>query len=93
MDPGVGAGSAVSWTQDGHREIGYWLGSEYWGKGIATAAVATFVEQLSQRPLFAWVAEHNAGSIRVLEKCDFTRTPDQPPRSPGGVLYVVMRLS
>ena len=91
VDGNVG-GSAVAWTQDGHREIGYWLGKEYWGKGVATAALSQFVKIVSERPLFAWVAEHNAGSIRVLEKCGFTRAAHQPPRSPGEVPYVVMEL-
>jgi RimJ/RimL family protein N-acetyltransferase len=27
--------------------------------------------QVTQRPLFAYVARHNVGSIRVLEKCGF----------------------
>src|SRR5215510_77791 len=34
------AGSMFSWEQDGEREVGYWLGKEYWGKGIATEALA-----------------------------------------------------
>ena len=55
--------------------------------------MAAFVEQLSERPLFAWIAEHNVGSIRVLEKCGFTKAIDQPKHSPGQVPYVVMQLS
>jgi hypothetical protein len=27
------AGNAVSWSQDGHREIGYWIGRSFWGRG------------------------------------------------------------
>src|SRR5262245_14929465 len=27
------AGSIVSWEVAGQRQIGYWLGKEYWGKG------------------------------------------------------------
>lgn len=65
------AGQIGSWTQDGHREVGYWIGKEYWGKGIATAGLVLLVEELNERPIEAWVATHNAGSIRVLEKAGF----------------------
>jgi RimJ/RimL family protein N-acetyltransferase len=65
------AGSLVSWIMDGEREVGYWLGKEYWGKGIATRALAEYVKIVKTRPLFAHVARHNIGSRRVLEKCGF----------------------
>ena len=67
------AGNVVSWEQDGRRLVGYWLGREYWGRGLATAALAELVQQLEARPLHAWVASTNGGSIRVLEKCGFVR--------------------
>jgi RimJ/RimL family protein N-acetyltransferase len=66
------AGNIVSWEQSGEQEVGYWLGREYWGKGIATRALAAFLEQVTARPLYAYVAKHNLASIRVLEKCGFT---------------------
>jgi RimJ/RimL family protein N-acetyltransferase len=65
------AGNVVSFEQSGEREVGYWLGHEYWGRGIATEALRQFLEMESVRPLYAHVARHNAGSRRVLEKCDF----------------------
>lgn len=68
------AGSVVSWEYSGEREVSYWLGREFWGKGIATRSLAAFLEILEARPLFARVAKDNAGSIRVLEKCGFVRT-------------------
>jgi len=72
MDGDV-AGSLGSWLDDdGRRQIGYWFGRSFWGKGIATAALALFVAEVDERPLFAHVATHNAGSVRVLEKCGFT---------------------
>ena len=37
------AGNIVSWDQSGEREVGYWIGKEYWGKGIATKALAEFL--------------------------------------------------
>ena len=65
------AGNIGSWPQDGVRLVGYWLGKEYWGKGVATRALAAFLHLVTERPLYAHVAKHNAGSIRVLEKCGF----------------------
>jgi RimJ/RimL family protein N-acetyltransferase len=65
------AGNIVSWAQSDQREVGYWIGREYWGKGIATAALAAFLQHVKMRPLYAHVAKHNRGSLRVLEKCGF----------------------
>ncbi len=65
------AGNIVSWEQFGEREVGYWIGKEYWGKGVATRALAAFLGYVSARPLYAHVAKHNIGSRRVLEKCGF----------------------
>jgi RimJ/RimL family protein N-acetyltransferase len=61
-------GNIVSWIQDGKREIGYWIGRAHWGKGVATSALRSFLEVDVERPVFAWVARHNAGSIRVLRR-------------------------
>ena len=66
------AGKIVSWVQMGEREVGYWLGREYWGRGVATQALAAFVDQIAECPLFARVATHNIASRRVLEKCGVT---------------------
>jgi RimJ/RimL family protein N-acetyltransferase len=65
------AGNLVSFELSGEREVGYWLGREFWGKGIATRALAAFLTELKTRPLFAHVAKHNIASLRVLEKCGF----------------------
>jgi RimJ/RimL family protein N-acetyltransferase len=56
---------------EGEREVGYWLGREFWGRGIATEALSQFLGVVKTRPLFAHVAKHNHGSRRVLEKCGF----------------------
>jgi RimJ/RimL family protein N-acetyltransferase len=66
------AGNIVSFEMSGKREVGYWIGKEYWGKGIATKALAAFLAHVTERPLYAHVAKHNIGSRRVLEKCGFT---------------------
>lgn len=69
---GVIAGNIVSWLHDGQREVGYWLGREFWGKGIATRALEVFLTIDTTRPLHAFAVHHNLGSIRVLQKCGFT---------------------
>ena len=66
------AGHVVSFEWSGKREVGYWIGKEYWGKGIATQALSEFLPLVWERPLYAWVAKHNLASIRVLQKCGFT---------------------
>jgi RimJ/RimL family protein N-acetyltransferase len=71
------AGNIVSWEHDGEREVGYWLGREFWGKGIATRALMLFLEQVTLRPLVAYVVKHNLASIRVLEKCGFEITSSE----------------
>jgi len=58
-------------------EIGYWLGEHFWGKGIATAALAATVtyafRELGMIRLFAVPFATNLASARVLEKAGFTR--------------------
>ncbi|HRE37309.1 MAG TPA: GNAT family N-acetyltransferase [Chitinophagaceae bacterium] len=53
-------------------EIGYWLGEQYWGKGIATEAVRQMTEYafyyFDLVRLYAEVFETNKTSMRVLEK-------------------------
>ena len=65
------AGNIVSWDQSGQWLVGYWIGREYWGKGIATKALAKLLEIVKTRPLYAHVAKHNVASLRVLQKCGF----------------------
>jgi RimJ/RimL family protein N-acetyltransferase len=67
------AGNIGCWDQDGRRLVGYWIGREFWGKGLATRALAELVEEETARPLHAWVAVTNVASVRVLEKCGFAR--------------------
>lgn len=67
-------GHIASFDLDGKREVTYWIGRQHWGKGIATQALREFVTRIEvARPLHAGAAADNAGSIRVLEKCGFTR--------------------
>jgi RimJ/RimL family protein N-acetyltransferase len=70
---GMVAGNIGSWQDDGQQLLGYWVGREWWGRGVATQALALLVDEVSIRPLYAHVAAHNVGSIRVLDKCGFRR--------------------
>jgi RimJ/RimL family protein N-acetyltransferase len=87
------AGNVVSFERAGTPLVGYWIGKEFWGKGIATRALSQFLETVRTRPLFAHVAKQNVGSIRVLEKCGFRLSAGQP-RGPGddAVEEIVMEL-
>jgi len=90
------AGNIGSWIAGDQRLIGYWIGREFWGRGVATAALAAFVAEVKERPLHAFVAKHNVGSIRVLEKCEFVPSPEHDPSIAGEdgiheVLYMLSR--
>jgi len=65
------AGHVLSYVEFGEREVSYWIGKEYWGKGIATKALTQYLAQVIFRPLYARAAKDNIGSVRVLEKCGF----------------------
>jgi RimJ/RimL family protein N-acetyltransferase len=56
-------------------EIGYFIGEEFWGKGIATEAVRLLLEHISVNfdavRIYAEVFAYNKSSMRVLEKNGF----------------------
>ena len=86
------AGQINSWNSDGQRQVGYWLGRTYWGRGIATAALTAFLHVEPIRPLHASVAERNTGSIRVLQKCGFTIVAPPADLSGDHVPHVYLTL-
>ena len=55
-------------------DLGYWIGEEYWGRGIATECVRLIISyafhsfDLGLREVIAYVFPENKASIRVLEK-------------------------
>jgi RimJ/RimL family protein N-acetyltransferase len=55
----------------GQREVAYWIGREFWGRNLATQALTLFLEQFTERPLYARCAIDHRASMRVLEKCGF----------------------
>jgi RimJ/RimL family protein N-acetyltransferase len=90
------AGHIVSFLRDreSEREVGYWVARKFWGRGVATAALAAFLaEEETRRPLIATVATHNAGSLRVLEKCGFEEFARVSDPKGDGVDEVHLRLS
>ncbi len=52
-------------------EVTYWLGREFWGRGLATQALKRLLQLVATRPILARSAQDNPGSIRVLQKCGF----------------------
>jgi RimJ/RimL family protein N-acetyltransferase len=85
-------GNVVSWIQDGRRLVGYWIGREHWGGGVATRALAAFLEEFTTRPVYAHVATSNVASIRVLEKCGFVPTGEDPGPPDDGVEELIMAI-
>jgi RimJ/RimL family protein N-acetyltransferase len=65
------AGSIACFEMFEQRQVGYRLGREFWGKGIATRALTEFLKEIPERPLYGRCVKDNFGSRRVLEKCSF----------------------
>ncbi len=67
-------------------EIGYWIGRPYWGRGLATEAVAGTLRfsfgTLLLREVFAKCLADNHGSRRVLEKNGFRYAGSEPHHVP-----------
>ena len=70
---GAVVGTVAAFKHDGRREVCFWIGREYWGRGIATAALSELLRGEDTRPIYAAAASDNHGSLRVLEKCGFKR--------------------
>jgi RimJ/RimL family protein N-acetyltransferase len=85
------AGYVASWEGDGRRLVAYWVGREYWGRGVARSALDEFLKTHEHhRPIQAYVALSNARSIRVLEKCGF-HCVGEPTVGPDGVAEVLFQ--
>jgi ribosomal-protein-alanine N-acetyltransferase len=67
-------GSIAKFLMEGDTEITYWIDKNFWGKGIATAALIKFLTIENSRPIFGRVAFDNFGSQKVLENCGFIKT-------------------
>ncbi|MCK2213182.1 GNAT family N-acetyltransferase [Actinomadura sp. ATCC 31491] len=67
------AGNLVAWWEEERRFIGYWMGREFWGRGIGTRALGLFLDEEQVRPLYADPYEGNTASVRLLERHGFQR--------------------
>ncbi|MDP3152768.1 MAG: GNAT family N-acetyltransferase [Archangium sp.] len=84
------AGYVSSWNHsETERNVAYWIGREFWGRGLASASLAQFLRLVDlHRPLQACVATSNVGSARVLEKCGFELVKDSLVTGEDGVAEV-----
>jgi ribosomal-protein-alanine N-acetyltransferase len=78
IDHAAVGGIGIHRGQDVHRQtatVGYWLGEEFWGRGIMTKAVTAVTDfcfdNFPLRRISAEVFANNPASARVLEKAGF----------------------
>ena len=68
----------IGWRDQDTPELGYWLGTEHWGRGFGTeasrAAIDFFFEETCQELLHAGTRVTNPSSRNILEKCGFQWT-------------------
>ncbi|MEV0974771.1 GNAT family N-acetyltransferase [Microtetraspora glauca] len=76
-------GSIGSFVIEGDTEVTYWIDRAAWGQGVATQALAQFLELVPVRPLYARAASDNLGSLRVLQKAGFTITGTETSYAPA----------
>jgi ribosomal-protein-alanine N-acetyltransferase len=76
IDDSVVGGVGIMPQSDVHAqtaEFGYWIGEEYWGKGIMSVVVCQmtdyFFSHFDLVRLYATVFAWNPASAKVLEKC------------------------
>ena len=82
-------------------EIGYWLGPEYWGRGIATEALKAMTDyafaNLDLCRLYGLVFAWNPASSKVLEKCGYafearlTKAIQKDGKMLDALLYATVR--
>src|SRR5437868_5443403 len=65
------AGHIACYPHGENIEVTYWLGREFWGRGLATQGLNRMLHIVVDRPIFARAETDNIGSIRVLQKCGF----------------------
>ena len=62
---GTIAGTVGSFIIDNQTEVTYWIDRALSGRGIASAALQSFLSRTTERPLFARAATDTAASLRV----------------------------
>ncbi len=67
-------------TLSGEREVGYWIGHPYWGRGLTTEALRALAgfcrDVLRTDSLLITTDRLNRASRRVAEKCGFVKIED-----------------
>jgi RimJ/RimL family protein N-acetyltransferase len=91
-DDGEFVGTIGSFTLEGRREVTYWIASARWGQGIASRALQAFLAIEQTRPLYGRVAEHNAGSAKVLTRAGFVEVGSDTGFAQGVGSEVVERI-
>ena len=90
VSDGAVAGNIGCWEDGGRRLVGYWIGRKFWGRGLATQALAELLGIVAARPVHAYVVKSNVASIRVLEKCGFVEV--ERHTGPDGIEELVLEL-
>ena len=79
----------------GTAAIAYVLGSAWWGRGLASAAVRAMTDELVTRyavtRLTAVIKQTNQRSLRLLQRMGFSRAPDSVHRAYGAEADEVLR--
>jgi RimJ/RimL family protein N-acetyltransferase len=92
---GAFAGYVLSFLAEDERQVGYWIDRQFWGRGVASAALGLLLAELPGRPLFGRVAGDNSASRRVLEKAGFVLVDtvrELAPRRGHEIDELVLRL-
>jgi RimJ/RimL family protein N-acetyltransferase len=79
------AGHVLTWeSEPGRPEVTYWIGREFFGRGVASRALELFLRHEQPiRPIHGRCADGNPASLRVLEKCGFVRVGEARDFAPG----------
>lgn len=71
---GITPGSDIHKNQ---TELGFWIGQQYWNKGIMSACIKSYssyiFENFDFNRIYCEVFSDNISSIKVLEKCGFVK--------------------
>jgi RimJ/RimL family protein N-acetyltransferase len=85
-------GSISSFDVEDRTEITYWIDRAVWGHGVASEALALFLDTVVFRPLYARAASDNVGSLRVLRKAGFTTIGTEVSYAPARKTEIEERL-
>jgi RimJ/RimL family protein N-acetyltransferase len=76
-------GSIASFVIEGDTEITYWIDRAAWGSGVASRALALFLDLMPVRPLHARAASDNTRSLTVLQRSGFQVTGTETSFAPA----------